>query len=911
MGEKNQKGFLITCALAALLLCAPFLSAQQTSGQTDSLVRLLNARFIEQAEQDGRMVRKAIEPTFLHNGTYLSCDTAYWHVEEKVINSFGHVQLMQGESVLTSEKLDYLVDENLAQFRGAVVQLRNKKDNILRTRILDYNTQDSLAIFRGGAAMKSEDGQIIESDEGTYSNSTGLFTFRGNVNMFTDSVFVRTNALEYDSDRARAEFIAPIDFWKDDNMLSAGGGWYERNDELFFFRRNVHGLGRTQESWSDSLFFFRATNDVQMRGNIQIQDQSRKVAAMGDLLHYVDSISCVTLERRASAALWDEEGEQRDTTYLGANRFVYDTRKMCDIEEAEIKTAQARLDEMLGDPVAEYRRRAAEEAARAAAEALGNDPNAPPQGRQPAGRGLQQIGAADRGGAARPALPAQAQPAKAALKSGTAAAEKPAVPDSTLRAGLDSTLQSGLDSTLRAGLDSTSFAGLTDPSFAGLTGESPRDTLALSDTLAVPPPDTTKVGFLLALGDVRVFRKDMQVRCDSLRYTDLDSIARLYKNPVVWNEGNRQYNADSLFVLIRDGRMERANLISNAFIHTEEAEGLYDQIRSTDVIAYFNDTTALYRFDALGGVNALFYLEENATVNKVESKMMMATLENGEVQQVYNFDNPRNDVYPSAQLPQADRILKGFNWQPERRPKDKYDVTSMVVKPSERADYEARPRTAFRQTDIYFPGHMKEVYAALDSARQRRAQRDAPAADAVRDSTSLAGRDSTSLAGRDSTSLAVRDSTSFAGLTGESPALRDSLSLAGRDSTSFAGRDSTSLAGGSPAVADTTYMSERELKRALRIARRDARWAELDARDAEKAAKKEARKAERKAKREAKRAARAAKQAAIDAAKLQKYIERYQKQKERHERKQEPLPAGERPPGTEAGGEVPAVVESE
>ena len=878
MGEKNQKGFLITCALAALLLCAPFLSAQQTSGQTDSLVRLLNARFIEQAEQDGRMVRKAIEPTFLHNGTYLSCDTAYWHVEEKVINSFGHVQLMQGESVLTSEKLDYLVDENLAQFRGAVVQLRNKKDNILRTRILDYNTRDSLAIFRGGASMKSEDGQIIESDEGTYSNSSGLFTFRGNVNMFTDSVFVRTNALEYDSDRARAEFIAPIDFWKDDNMLSAGGGWYERNDELFFFRRNVHGLGRTQESWSDSLFFFRATNDVQMRGNIQIQDQSRKVAAMGDLLHYVDSISCVTLERRASAALWDEEGEQRDTTYLGANRFVYDTRKMCDIEEAEVKTAQARLDEMLGDPVAEYRRRAAEEAARAAAEALGNDPNAPPQGRQPAGRGLQQIGAADRGGAAKTAPPAQAQPAKAAPKPGTAAAETPAVPDSTLRAGLDST------------------------SFAGLSGESPRDSLALADSLAVPAPDTTKVGFLLALGDVRVFRKDMQVRCDSLRYTDLDSIARLYKNPVVWNEGNRQYNSDSLFVLIRDGRMERANLISNAFIHTEEAEGLYDQIRSTDVIAYFNDTTALYRFDALGGVNALFYLEENATVNKVEAKMMMATLENGEVQQVYNFDNPRNDAYPSAQLPQADRILKGFNWQPERRPKDKYDVTSMVVKPSERAEYEARPRAAFRQTDIYFPGHMKEVYAALDSARQRRAQRDAPAADAVRDSTSLAARDSLELSRLDSLavagdSLSVAKSASADGPgPGTLPEAKSERDL----------RD----AGGSGDMPPSE-MSERELKRALRIARRDARWAELDARDAEKAAKKEARKAERKAKREAKRAARAAKQAAIDAAKLQKYIERYQKQKERHERKQEPLPAGERPPAPEAGGEVPAPAGSE
>ena len=370
MVGKNQKRFLIPC-VAALLLSALPLSAQRNAGQTDSLVRLLNARFIEQAEQeDSRMIRKAIEPTFLHNGTYLSCDTALWHVDEKIINCFGHVQLMQGESVLTSEKLDYLVDENLAQFRGAVVQLRNKKENLLRTRILDYNTQDSLAVFRGGASMKSEDGQIIESDEGTYSNSTGLFSFQGNVNMFTDSVFVKTNALNYDSDRARADFVAPIDFWKDGNMLSAGAGWYERDEELFFFRDAVHGLGETQESWSDSLYYYRSTDDILMLGNIQIQDQSRQVAAMGDRLHYVDSLSCVTLEKRASAALWDGEGEQRDTTYLGAERFVYDTRKMCDIDKAEVRTAENRLEEMLGDPVAEYRRRAAEQAAQAAAEAL-------------------------------------------------------------------------------------------------------------------------------------------------------------------------------------------------------------------------------------------------------------------------------------------------------------------------------------------------------------------------------------------------------------------------------------------------------------------------------------------------------------------------------------------------------------
>ena len=646
MVQKNQKRRLIL--FAALLFAVVPLSAQEVSGQTDSLVRLLNARFLEQVETDGRMARKAIEPTFLHNGTYLSCDTALWHVDEKLINCFGHVQLLQGESVLTSEKLDYLIDANLAQFRGGVVELRNQQDNILRTRVLDYNTQDSIAFFSGGAAMMSADGQIIESDEGTYANARSLFTFNGNVNMFTDSVFVRTSILNYDSDAERADFLTEIDFWKDGNMLSAGYGWYERNEDTFFFRQRVHGLGETQESWSDSLYYYRRPNDLLMLGNVQVQDQSRKVAAMGDRLQYVDSLARVTLEKRASAALWDDGGAEPDTTYLGAERFIYWTQPRCEVDEAEVKLAQKRREEMLEDPIAAYRRRAAEEAARKREEALRDDPLAQANNR-----------ALNRGNA--PAVP---EPVEGPPANDDSLAVKPAL-----------------------------------------------DSLAVAVDTVPPPPDTTKIGFLLATKDIRIFRKDMQVRCDSLRYSDLDSIARLYTDPIVWNEGRRQYNSDSLFVLLRNDKMERANLLSNAFIHTEESEGYFDQIKSTDVIAYFSDSTSLRRFDALGGVTALLYLEENdaiATVNRTESRMMMATFDGeGNVDHVYNYENPKSDAYPVVQLPAAEHKLRGFNWQPDLRPKDKFDVTAMVVRDSERAAYEARPHADFPQTEIYFPGHMK------------------------------------------------------------------------------------------------------------------------------------------------------------------------------------------------------------
>ena len=226
----------------------------------------------------------------------------------------------------------------------------------------------------------------------------------------------------------------------------------------------------------------------------------------------------------------------------------------------------------------------------------------------------------------------------------------------------------------------------------------------------------------------------------------------------------------------------------------------------------------------------------------------------------------------------------------------------MVVRDSERAAYEARPHADFPQTEIYFPGHMTGVYKALDEAKEKRNRRQA-----------ATPNDDTGPSAADTTSLAVSDPSSFADSLRHSPTpIGESAdSLAVRDSTSFA--DTLRHSGLDPeSPADTTYMSDRELKKALRIARRDARWAELDQRDADKATRKEARKAARQARREAREAAHQARQAAIDNAKLQKYIERYQKKKERHEgRKQKPEPAGERPPGTETGGELPAAPEPE
>ena len=86
----------------------------QAQADTDSLVRMMSAQSVHIVEREGEKVREVFGPArFLHNNTYLVCDTAIWHVDAALINAYGHVQILQDETVLSSDELDYFVDDTI------------------------------------------------------------------------------------------------------------------------------------------------------------------------------------------------------------------------------------------------------------------------------------------------------------------------------------------------------------------------------------------------------------------------------------------------------------------------------------------------------------------------------------------------------------------------------------------------------------------------------------------------------------------------------------------------------------------------------------------------------------------------------------------------------------------------------
>ena len=211
---RNIPSIALSLLLPAMFSLGASAQEQQKEPE-DSLVRLLSGKSAQLLEIDGMSYRKIVGPArFFHNNTYLLCDTALWNVDTRVIDAIGNVQIIQDQTELHSEKMKYYIDTDLAEFRGDVVQLQDKDRNTLRTKFLDYNTKDSVAVFFRGGSMRDKDGQIIESQTGTYDSKIKTFDFATDVNMFTDSIFIKTNTLKYQSETSLATFGTGTNAWR-------------------------------------------------------------------------------------------------------------------------------------------------------------------------------------------------------------------------------------------------------------------------------------------------------------------------------------------------------------------------------------------------------------------------------------------------------------------------------------------------------------------------------------------------------------------------------------------------------------------------------------------------------------------------------------------------------------------------
>ncbi len=201
--------------------------------------------------------------------------------------------------------------------------------------------------------------------------------------------------------------------------------------------------------------------------------------------------------------------------------------------------------------------------------------------------------------------------------------------------------------------------------------------------------------------NVKIYRTDFQVVCDSLTAISSDSTIHLHIQPVLWNENN-QITADSVTAYTFRQQIVRAEFFGSPIMSSEIDTTYYNQVTGKSMTAFFRNNQ-LYRNDVNGNAQTLYFMTDGeppavTTMGVIESGDLSFFFEDKELHQMTWRANPDwkfYPVYPDYQVP-ADQPLRlqKFHWEGSRRP-TRSEVFDRTIRPSQRAEREQLPHPDF------------------------------------------------------------------------------------------------------------------------------------------------------------------------------------------------------------------------
>lgn len=177
--------------------------------------------------------------------------------------------------------------------------------------------------------------------------------------------------------------------------------------------------------------------------------------------------------------------------------------------------------------------------------------------------------------------------------------------------------------------------------------------------------------------DVKIYKSDFQAVCDSLYYSDIDSIFFFYGDPVIWN-GKTQLTGDEVTLTVRRQKLDSLILIGNAFMIGEIDSVNAHQIKGRDMYGLFTDNQ-LRKIDVKGNGQTVYYAVDEETgaiegINRADCSNLIIRLKDQEVSGITFLTKPDATLYPPDKIPVGEKRLKGFRPQFFRRPNEKNDL---------------------------------------------------------------------------------------------------------------------------------------------------------------------------------------------------------------------------------------------
>lgn len=253
----------------------------------------------------------------IHGTTNLWCDQAIHYRDEKFIEAYGNVKMIDSDTItMTSQYIEYSGKTELA-FANKDVVLKSPNSTITSdTLYMDKLKQQ--AFYRSGGTVVKDSSGTITSKIGLYYMNEKKFKFVEDVVLTNDSTTIKSNFFDFYEDTGHAYLFGPSTITTEDSKTYCEKGFYDtenksgyalKDSKIYYDNRIIEG---------DSLYFDNKTSFASATNNIKVTDTINHSIIKGHYAEVFKEKDSLFIIKRALAITVQEN----DSIYMHADKLT-------------------------------------------------------------------------------------------------------------------------------------------------------------------------------------------------------------------------------------------------------------------------------------------------------------------------------------------------------------------------------------------------------------------------------------------------------------------------------------------------------------------------------------------------------------------------------------------------------------
>lgn len=313
--NRQESIFLI---ILFFLVSVTFLNAQEKKQIKIEYTGFLN---VNEENPEAKILTRddSQQVHIIHGSINLWCDKAIHYSEDKFIEAYGNVKMIQGDTINMASKYIEYSGKTLLAFASGDVVLKSPNSTVSSDTLYFDRTKQQAFYKSGGTVVKDSSGTIT-SKIGRYYMELKKFQFVDDVLMVNEEATINTNFADFYEDTGHAFLFGPSTIVTEESKTYCEKGFYDTENKIGYALKKSRIDYDERIIEGDSLFFDNNTNFASATNNIKVTDTINRSIVKG---HYAEVYrseekDSLFITKRALAITLQEN----DSIYMHADRLT-------------------------------------------------------------------------------------------------------------------------------------------------------------------------------------------------------------------------------------------------------------------------------------------------------------------------------------------------------------------------------------------------------------------------------------------------------------------------------------------------------------------------------------------------------------------------------------------------------------